>query len=669
MTSNGQTTNQLPSLPQVLVHILEVMQGDEISFSQLAERIRHDSAISARLMSIATSSPMATTARAPNIERALLVLGFDTIKTVVITTAIRQFFNGFARDHQNFLKAFWRRSLMTAIGAQKLAYLTGYHAPDQAYLAGLLSDIGQLLLLQQHDQTYLNRCQALTNDHELLQEELDHFDRSHPETGAALVAGWQIDPAMIDAILRHHDDGRSLVDALQLVKIINLANRLSAPNFSSPGIDILFGFNENLLLDLRQQNMQEAKTLAQTLEIDTGNDWHTDSEHAHTLLGQRIGQLSELEQARAVLKQARDEQDLQQVIQRVAHIMLDAERSHIFLINHENQELEVRTLATWPSALTRSLPLELGHSIVSDAFLKGCNIDSSGRTVLTSFDRSLLRSCLSQRLVCIPLKKRGQSQGVLVLGLNAPLPIASDALSALCTEIAAALFETETNSSDSDLHLRIEEAIHEAGNPLSIIGNYLEMLRLKLGDEHQATEDIHLIRQEIDRVGNILLQLKEPTAPKFASTLLDLNALIEQLAKIFERSIFTAHSLKLELRLNPELPLINADASLIKQIVINLVKNAAEALDESGTVIISSDTIETLKNENPAIALTIEDDGPGIPELVMKNLFSPKVSSKGQAHAGLGLSVTKRLVEELGGEIDCHSGTWGSRFQILIPLL
>jgi signal transduction histidine kinase/HD-like signal output (HDOD) protein len=655
-------------LPQVLVHILEVMQGDEMSFPQLAERIRHDSAISARLLAIANSTPNAATTRSPTIDRALLVLGIDTIKTVVITTAIRQFFNGFAREQQSFLKAFWRRSLMMASGAQKLAHLTGYHAPDQAYLTGLLTDVGQLLLLQQHGQSYLDRWHAAVDDGQLLMAEQEGFDKTHPEAGAALIAGWQVDPTMIDAIYRHHDNSRSLTDNHHLVKIINLASRLSDPGPTAADVDTLFGFSDDFLASLQVQISDDARQLAQAMDIDTDDGRQTDSEHAHHRLGQQIAQISELAQARTALKQAADGQDVYLGIRRLVHIMLGAGRSLLFLRQPGQPELRAAMRDFPQLAADTRLPLEPGRSIVSDAFLKNRIIDSNERTVLTAFDRSLLRDCLSQRLLCIPLPHDGELLGVLVLGMDAPLPMPPPALAALCREIAATLAKHESSGTNAArLQLHIEEAIHEAGNPLSIIGNYLEMLRLKLGDEHQATKDILMIRQEIDRVGSILLQLKEPAPLGRADAALDINALIGQLSQIFKHSIFAARKLTLELRLDPRLPPITADASSIKQIMINLIKNAAEALDESGIVIISTEMADARKDGRSQVAITIEDNGPGIPEAIRDTLFSPAASTKGSGHAGLGLSITKRLVEELGGTITCFSGAWGSRFHILIP--
>lgn len=667
MTHTGQTTRQLPSLPQVLLHILDVMQGDDMSFSQLAEHIRQDSAISARLLAIANSTSNATGARPLTIERALLVLGIDTIKTVVITTAIRQYFSGFAHYQQNFLKSFWRRSLMIAHAAQKLAQLTGYHSPDQAYLTGLLTDVGQLLLLQQYDQAYLDQWDTAADDEQLLQAEHRHFSRSHPEVGAALIAGWRIDPVMIDAIYRHHDRDRSLANSHQLVQIINLASRLSVSDNLDANIDSLFGFCHEFLTNLQKQISGDAKQLAQDLDIDAEDNQHADSEHAHELLGQQVAHISQQAQVRSALSQAADDLTIDATIQRVVHIILDIKHSLLFMGAPDQSTLKARPSNSSLPANGLNLPLTPGHCIVGDAFLKNQMLDSQKRAALTAFDRSLLRICQSERFICLPLIHADKPLGVLVLGVDESWSLPIPAATMLSQEIAAVLEKQSAAGlvSKAELQDRIEEAIHEAGNPISIIGNYLEMLRMKLGHEHQAARDIEMIRQEIERVGSILLQLKETTPAQRANEALDVNTLIEQLSHIFRNSIFAANKLTLNLRLDPDLQPITSDAASIKQIIINLVKNAAEALEENGIVTIATATTAAQAGEQ--LTVTIEDNGPGIPDKLRETLFLPNISGKGGGHTGLGLSITKRLVEELGGTIDWASGEWGSRFVIRIP--
>lgn len=668
MAFQRQSPDYLPSLPQVLLRILDAVHDDEASFAHLTDTIHQDAAIAARLLTVANATTHAATNHCQTVERALVLLGIDTVKTIVITAAIRQFFNGFGHNHHGFLKAFWRRSLTTASFARLLAELTGYRFPEQAYLCGLLTDIGQLLLLHRHGPSYLEQWQAAVGDRQLLAAEQAQFGETHCQAGAALLRQWRVDSAMADALHHHHDAVDLLADAHQLVRIINLSSLLSVPGCGNQQAGKLFGLGEELLDNLRQRVEAQAAQLAQALDIDSSDRQTQAGEHSHDLLGQRLAELSELEQARSALGRARNQDELYLTVQQVACIMTGAERPLLFLADPSSQRLQaVAVDPTFPLADIQ-LPLEPAHSSISNALLEQRITDSREAAGYHS-DRVLLNYLSSQRLVCVPLAYAAKPLGVLVLGMSGPLPMPARTLAVLGRQIAAALADiaapADAAGSDRELRQRIAEAIHEAGNPLSIIGNYLEVLRLKLGDTPQAGEDIPLIRQEIDRVGNILLRLKDPQHGNDEAGLLDLNPLIEQLARIFQDSVFTARRLTLKLRLNPLPPLTAAAAAPIKQILINLIKNAAEALQEGGIVVVS--TAADLSEQQGFVAVTVEDNGPGIPADIMSRLFSPAVSTKGSIHTGLGLSISKRLIEELGGTITCDSGPWGTRFLVLIP--
>ena len=99
---------------------------------------------------------------------------------------------------------------------------------------------------------------------------------------------------------------------------------------------------------------------------------------------------------------------------------------------------------------------------------------------------------------------------------------------------------------------------------------------------------------------------------------------------------------------------------------MNLVKNAAEALPEGGRIHLATrDRIH--KNGAFFVELRIGDNGPGLPERVLNGLFTPVASAK-PGHAGLGLSIVKQLLDQLGAEISCASSPEaGTRFQILLP--
>lgn len=112
--STTKVVNPLPSLPQILLHILDAIHSDQADFQHIAEIIRQDAAITVRLLEIANSSFYSRAQSCTTIERALLFLGTETVKTIVITAATKQFFNQFQPTNPSFLQKFWRRSLVTA---------------------------------------------------------------------------------------------------------------------------------------------------------------------------------------------------------------------------------------------------------------------------------------------------------------------------------------------------------------------------------------------------------------------------------------------------------------------------------------------------------------------------------------------------------------------------
>jgi signal transduction histidine kinase len=99
----------------------------------------------------------------------------------------------------------------------------------------------------------------------------------------------------------------------------------------------------------------------------------------------------------------------------------------------------------------------------------------------------------------------------------------------------------------------------------------------------------------------------------------------------------------------------------------NLIKNSIEALPPGGVITLGTESGMIVDGRSFA-SITIEDNGPGIPEPVMRRLFSPVTSTKGAGHSGLGLSITKKLIDEIRGSILCKSNKYGTRFQLLIPL-
>lgn len=689
-----QAIDQLPSLPQVLLQILDAIHSDDADYQRIAEIIRQDAAIAARIIAVANSSYFGRPKQCETIERALLYLGTDTVKTIVITASIKQFFSHFNQSHSDFLNQFWRRSLVSANFAQVLATLTSYPSPDEAYLCGLLLDVGQLILLSAEEQQYLGLVDTASNDQQLLLAEQDQFNTTHAQLSGELVDSWNITGFMADAVRYHHEPATLVQDAHHLVKIINLSSLLSAPenedgkldDNSLAAADALFGLNEALTTELYSRINDDVDIVAKSLGINIGdsNAEQQAQNKSQRKLGERLADLGELAQMNASFWQARNQDSLFSSVQRSLFLTFGINSSLLFRLDRENQQLVAQLDEQDISETAEfSVALSPGRSLVADALLNKQSMHSdAGSDPASVLDRQLLTLCGGGQLVCWPLVANNdgsqQALGVLVFAATpeqlANLQNRSSLATTLCREIANAISSNEQqfkqlgmqDSASEQWQDKVREAVHEASNPLSIIRNYLEMLRIKLGDEHSANEGLGLIKEEIDRVGNILLRLKDPSLSSADETI-DINQIIEATTRIFRDSLFATKQLDVTLTLDPKVAALQGNPEHLKQILTNLLKNATEALAPGGKISISSEASVSFGGKNFAV-VSIEDNGPGLADEIKHNLFSPVTSTKGEGHSGLGLSIVKKLIDDMNGSIVCRSNQEsGTQFQILLP--
>jgi signal transduction histidine kinase len=213
---------------------------------------------------------------------------------------------------------------------------------------------------------------------------------------------------------------------------------------------------------------------------------------------------------------------------------------------------------------------------------------------------------------------------------------------------------------------RLREIVHEANNPLSIIRNYLEVLALKMGDEHQAKNELRILREEIDRTGKIILQLNDLNDVALENNeRFNVNSELTDLVEIYQKSLFLTHKTQCEMHLDSGIPPILIGRNLIKQVLINLIKNAVEAMSGGGKIVLTSADRVNLSGRE-YVEIVVSDNGSGLPDAVRRKLFSPVESSKRHG-SGLGLSISNRLVTELGGTITYRRAASMSEFRILLP--
>jgi len=207
---------------------------------------------------------------------------------------------------------------------------------------------------------------------------------------------------------------------------------------------------------------------------------------------------------------------------------------------------------------------------------------------------------------------------------------------------------------------------HDFNNLLGAIVGHADCAQCELDANSPAAEDIDRIRVTALRAAEIVSQLmtfaRQETAPPEAT---DLSRLVSEMLDLLRVSISKAAVLHTELA--PDLPTILANAAEIRQVVMNLIINASEALlGNPGSITIRT-TCATLDGERNGVRLEIEDTGTGMTEEVKARIFDPFFTTRFVGR-GLGLSAVQGIVRRHGGSIDVESMQGaGSRFIVLLP--
>ncbi|HRI66028.1 MAG TPA: ATP-binding protein [Polyangium sp.] len=205
---------------------------------------------------------------------------------------------------------------------------------------------------------------------------------------------------------------------------------------------------------------------------------------------------------------------------------------------------------------------------------------------------------------------------------------------------------------------------HEIRNPLSSIGLNLELLEEEVAtrDDKEAAQLVGAIRAEVERLSKIAEQyLSIARRPKPSLERERVEDLVQELLT-FVRPELERGNVTHQVNVDPDLPDALVDESLFRQALLNLVRNAREAMSKGGELVINLRTAS-----DGGIDLSIEDTGSGVPEELRASIFDPFFTTK-QRGTGLGLAVTRDIFEAHRGTIRCEGREGGgTRFAIHLP--
>ena len=221
-----ERVDNLPTLPQVAIEVNRLMQDPDVSLPQVSGLIEKDLALTPRILKLVNSSFFGLSSRISSIPRAVVLLGFNTVRSALLSVAVIDAMATGRSDDTFNIPSFWKHSLTVAVISRYISQQTGLVDKENAFTAGLLHDIGKVVLWQHFKDWFITvREKTAPQSLPFYRGEDQEDDFCHAGVGAFLARRWQLPDLLCRAIRFHHLPGRGAQDAIE--DVIYLANLLS----------------------------------------------------------------------------------------------------------------------------------------------------------------------------------------------------------------------------------------------------------------------------------------------------------------------------------------------------------------------------------------------------------------------------------------------------------
>lgn len=619
--------------PGVVAEALEHLARGAAAQADFLACVRCDPVLAVRLRALAADSG----AWQPDLLRALLLAAPVASGAAQALHATR-----------------WRQSIGVAHLAQALAVRAGVVEGDVAWTAGLTHNLGAYA-------------------------DPDASDAGIPAAAyvADCLADADPDGWLADAVRFHAEPLARGRAAHPLVRVTQLAYQLIARADAVDSVDVRAALATlHLGAGEAAQMLAESQAHARQLALRFGladTTGQTGSTGFDRLARLYAGQAAQS----ALHGHFRDAADAGQRfarLQEALRALFGVERSCLFAPAADGV---LRVSALLPSVAglaALAIPPDDGHSALARALARNAPQQfRRGEAEGALVDEQIARLLGVASFFCQPLALPDGQTGVLLAG-EAPPGLAASPLwrfvLAECADVARAGEAAAPN--DAIPRERVRRAVHEVANPLTIMRNYVNLLSERLGADSAVQRDLGIIGDEIERVARIVRSITaseatEAAAPAAALELVSVNSVVSELVRMALGTLFTPNKVNVQIDLNPEVPALPLHKDLLKQVLFNLAKNAVEAMQSGGHLKFATRLVDA--NGQRQVEIEVADTGPGLPDTVVSHLFEPMASSKGGDHAGLGLAISRSLVERMHGQLSCTSTPQGAHFLIRLPTL
>jgi len=694
-----------PSLPSIQARLLDICADAALDINKISTLIDKDPAFSLQLLNLAGVAEQHDQAALPSIAAAIQNLDNDSIRDMAALSALETAY-GYPAESTRELNKFWMHSLKCAVLCERLAMEIQFHDPAGAYLTGMLHDIGSLALATCFPDQFSLFADSGAANSDKAKSEYNRTGMDHCQAGGWLVHRYTGCSFMADAIRYHHSSRERIAQAFPLVQIVYVANLLAQRDkhlldSGYAAAETILGLAAAQTEELVVYASIETDTASQELNVQGAKPNRTKTAQppdpaptpplADLLKGDAQASLL----ARRLLK-AEDNGTLFQYAARGMKLLFSLNDVYFFFHDAERDALVGQPIKdnARSTALTRlHIPMKLKNSLPVSSLLKNKITDSftlPQGTELSLMENQLLHFLGAKGMLCLPLATGQKALGIILAGVDREhyehLKHHTRLLQMISREVSTALLshhhrqknlEKKYTAAMQAQKQLTRKTVHEVNNPLGAIKNYLRVLELKLSRDGIVLDEVRIIEDEINRVIRIINTLTGIEKPDHVTPApADLNAILLDTASLYKDTL-QQRGIEVQLDLDDTVPPTVLNKDHLKQVFMNLVKNAMEALEGGGTIHLKTsyakassraDSDTVLKDIQGHVSILVADDGPGIPDELKKTIFEPQVTAK-KRHQGLGLSIVRDLVGRMKGSIDLISNQdYGTCFTIKLPV-
>jgi putative nucleotidyltransferase with HDIG domain len=228
----------LPTLPVIAMEVNKMLQDYTTSIEKLSAVIKNDQAMTPRILKLVNSSFYGFKSKIANIDRAIILLGFNTISNAIVAVAIIDALSIKGSSGDFDIKDFWKHSVEVAVISKHLAEKSRLALSEEAFTAGLLHDIGKVILSHYFHSLFKKVIlSADENNTTFYEAEKKEIPVTHAQIGAVMAHKWKLPDGLVDTIKYHHAVKTNAKDT-NLLTIVHVADFISNHFIHSPDVQL-----------------------------------------------------------------------------------------------------------------------------------------------------------------------------------------------------------------------------------------------------------------------------------------------------------------------------------------------------------------------------------------------------------------------------------------------